>query len=52
MAIEKSWNRSHLNQTQQYAEHGDPILIAAFAMLGMQSENLVIWLSVGAWVGA
>lgn len=29
---------------------GYPILIAAFAMLGMQPENLVVWLSVGAWV--
>lgn len=28
---------------------GYPILIAAFAMFGMQPENLVVWLSVGAW---
>lgn len=29
---------------------GYPILIAAFALLGMQPESLVVWLSVGAWV--
>jgi hypothetical protein len=29
---------------------GYPILIAAFAALGIQPENLVVWLSVGAWV--